>query len=160
MRMSAELAVARVENLEARSLLTKHSILEQLQPGSELATDKETAAANQGNHVLVANVVDVPDTAHVSVIALQPETSTSKVVDEGGSTSFFYVSQGTVQVHLHATRFFCDAGSHFYVPASNFYQITNMSATKVARLVRTTVVMLDDNDGEPEAASVGSAGTR
>merc|ERR550514_2599697 len=39
--LSSEVAIARVENLEARTLLAKASILEQLRPAHELATDKE-----------------------------------------------------------------------------------------------------------------------
>jgi len=40
--LAAELAQARVENLEARSLLAKADIIDQLAPGHELVTDKET----------------------------------------------------------------------------------------------------------------------
>jgi hypothetical protein len=39
--LAAEVAVARVENIEARTLLTKAQVLDQLRPGHELATDKE-----------------------------------------------------------------------------------------------------------------------
>lgn len=39
--LAAEVAVARVENIEARTLLTKAQALEQLRAGHELATDKE-----------------------------------------------------------------------------------------------------------------------
>lgn len=39
--LAAEAAVARVENVEARTMLSKASVLEQLRPGHELATDKE-----------------------------------------------------------------------------------------------------------------------
>lgn len=39
--LSAEVAVARVENIEARTLLAKASVLEHLRPTHELVTDKE-----------------------------------------------------------------------------------------------------------------------
>ena len=39
--LAAEVAMARVENIEARTLLTKAQALEQLRPGHELAMDKE-----------------------------------------------------------------------------------------------------------------------
>ena len=42
--LAAELAHARVENLEARSLLSKAEIIDQLRPGHELVTDKEIIA--------------------------------------------------------------------------------------------------------------------
>ena len=39
--LSAEVAVARVENIESRTLLAKAGALDNLRPGHELATDKE-----------------------------------------------------------------------------------------------------------------------
>ena len=39
--LAAEVAVCRVENIESRALLTKASLVDQLRPGHEIATDKE-----------------------------------------------------------------------------------------------------------------------